>query len=75
VSNLINLSRLLFRTSPCLPSSSGFGVRLCFLLGAYILIVLRREVEAKEIGVMVAITFDAKSSEAEEILVHYSEDK
>ena len=37
--------------------------------------VFRRETEAKEIFVAVVITFDAKSSESEEILVHHSEDK
>ena len=41
--------------------------------GVY-LTVFRREVEAKEIDVAVVITFDAKSSESEEILVHHSED-
>jgi len=39
------------------------------------LTVFRREVEAKEIDVAVVRTFDIKSSEAEEILVPYTEDK
>ena len=58
-----------------MPSSGGIGVGLCFQLGAYISMVFRRETEAKEIFVAVVITFDAKSSESEEILVHHSEDK
>ena len=42
---------------------------------AYILTVLRREVEAKKIDVRVVRIFVAKSSEAEETLVHHTEDK
>jgi len=39
------------------------------------LTVFRREVEAIEIDAAVVITFDAESSETEEILVHYTKNK
>jgi len=75
VPNPITFSRLLLRTSPSVRLRRVTWSPTLFPTWAYILTVFRREVKAKEIDVAVVTTFDAKSSEAEEILVHHTEDK